>query len=156
MPNWCENKVTVTGEPDQVKHFYHANHAYVSGKRHDGEKWGECREFSFRGILPTPKAYERNGKWYDWNINNWGTKWDAFEPSSKHSKDFKFLGYSFKTAWSPPAEWIVKASKKFNLDMICYWHEEGGEAGQFRVKNGKTLYDEEREHPDAHEWEEEE
>ena len=40
--------------------------------------------------------------------------------------------------------------------MICYWHEEGGEAGQFRVKNGKTLYDEEREHPDAHEWEEEE
>jgi hypothetical protein len=45
--------------------------------------------------------------WYDWNIREWGTKWDANDengdaPDLDDLKDTDSISYSFSTAWSVP------------------------------------------------------
>ena len=158
MPNWCENKVTVTGKPAQVKHFYHANHAFVGGTRLDGEEWGELREFSFHGILPTPKSYEKNGKWYDWNIKNWGTKWDCSGEDSFYQNEIKdgdtdFHGklcLAFDTAWAPPVgiyEELVDKDFGVNayyfepgMDYAGHWYDGNDEFERFnRILYGAGI-----------------
>ena len=39
--------------------------------------------------------------WYDWNIANWGTKWDLCEPEIERVDDNTIV-INCQTAWSPP------------------------------------------------------
>jgi hypothetical protein len=53
------------------------------------------------------KAYEQTGfiSWYDWRIENWGTKWDAYDtPDNRDTEDTIF----FSTAWNAPIKIIFK------------------------------------------------
>jgi len=63
--------------------------------------------------------------WYDWCVEHWGTKWNAFDTSIKWRKNFykKACCYlSFSTAWTPPTS-ILEAiiiqfpSLTFRLDV---------------------------------------
>ena len=49
------------------------------------------------------RKYGRSN-WYDWQLFNWGTKWDAKE--SFYNKEEKML--QFETAWTCPSELIQK------------------------------------------------
>ena len=49
--------------------------------------------------------------WYNWNLRNWGTKWDVSDVFLERSKNR--LMYAFYTAWSPPAEAIDTLAKKY-------------------------------------------
>lgn len=42
--------------------------------------------------------------WYNWNAENWGTKWDALEVSRSERADAFGLRdvFVFRTAWAPP------------------------------------------------------
>ena len=44
--------------------------------------------------------YEVQG-WYDWRLENWGTKWDVYETHCTRI-DANTLNLNFYTAWSPP------------------------------------------------------
>jgi hypothetical protein len=44
--------------------------------------------------------YEVQG-WYDWRLENWGTKWDVYETHCTRI-DANTLQLYFYTAWSPP------------------------------------------------------
>lgn len=46
--------------------------------------------------------------WYDWSINNWGTKWNA--SNFKIYDNNKIL--MFETAWDPACEIIIEISKQ--------------------------------------------
>lgn len=61
--------------------------------------------------------------WYDWNIKNWGTKWNAYE-SSVRFDDF-YLVIVMQTAWSPPMPWFAALFNKFDLDFKVLWMDEG-------------------------------
>ena len=50
-----------------------------------------------------------SSNWYDWNNNNWGTKWDANE--SFYNKEDKML--QFETAWSAPGPIHQKMAEMF-------------------------------------------
>jgi hypothetical protein len=107
MPNYCSNKLVVTGEPEKLAEFV--------------KTLDENNKFSFSQVVPIPEElrtiitggctidgeYVRNWRettdgngnlkkialtenekkrllskygaldWYDWSINNWGAKWDA-------------------------------------------------------------------------------
>jgi hypothetical protein len=39
--------------------------------------------------------------WYDWSVQNWGTKWNAYS-FELVSEDSNTLNVQFDTAWSPP------------------------------------------------------
>jgi len=84
--------------------------------------------------------------WYDWNIQNWGTKWDVYEISdawrvSTTEKGEKIYQCNFQTAWSPPTQAIVQISVQYpNLTFyLAYADEGGGFLGYSIIKNGNII-----------------
>lgn len=111
MPNWCMNKLTVSHpDPYMVDRF---ENAYNLGKT--------CSEF-----LPLPEGED----WYNWQINNWGTKWDigadvGTEKEEQYGLKATRVGNevccSFDSAWSPP---VGLYDKLFELGYdvrATYW-----------------------------------
>ena len=62
--------------------------------------------------------------WYDWQIKNWGTKWNIAETIvDEWDKDSLF--YAFETAWSPPIGIYNELKKLFpNLEISWFYKEE--------------------------------
>ncbi len=74
-----------------------------------------------------------HANWYDWNIANWGTKWNA-DNTMINGKEI-----DFETAWDPPLAFVEALSKKypeatFHLDFadeqICVY------CGECDMENG--------------------
>lgn len=102
MPNWCQNKLTVShDDPAMIDRFVQA---YNAGK--------VCNEF-------IPKPENLGDGWFDWCINNWGTKWDigadvgtdreeryglkaTVAPVDWSTGQTIEANCSFDSAWSPP------------------------------------------------------
>ena len=85
--------------------------------------------------------------WYNWNCDNWGTKWDACEVYAS-SKDDNYINYHFDTAWAPPVQFLINASKLYpELEFQCEWGgpEMDGD-GYLEIKNGELLADDYNEH----------
>lgn len=49
--------------------------------------------------------------WYNWNVRNWGTKWELSNADVSESETS--LSYYFESAWSPPVEALVNLSKMY-------------------------------------------
>lgn len=60
--------------------------------------------------------------WYDWNIANWGTKWDCSSSEQGYQTDEEsYFAVNFDSAWSPPTNWLVKVIAdypKLNFKLI--------------------------------------
>ena len=88
--------------------------------------------------------------WYDWNIRNWGTKWDACDPAVVAASETS-VTYSFSTAWSP-AEGAFRAmveqfpSLEFRFDCL----EEQGWGVEFAGKDGDIYVVREWDVPTCH------
>jgi hypothetical protein len=94
-------------------------------------------EFSFKSLYPTPEfppltdISGQDNRWYDWNCENWGTKWDRYNFRISHTGETG-LELVFTTAWDPPYAFFEYLLKKFpDLWIKCDWIEEGGMAGVF-------------------------
>lgn len=78
--------------------------------------------------------------WYDWSIDHWGTKWNAYDWYPVDSgNDF----ISFNTAWSPVPKLIKVLSEKFPEVKIRYsWADEdiGFNVGIMEFKQGRTIF----------------
>ena len=129
MPNWCYNRLQVFGGKDEIEKFKKS----VKNKETD---------LSLEKILPTPKKLLDGDGWYDWRVEKWGTKWDVDAELTDY--DDEFLCYEFDSAWGPPLEAFLRASKtkhrnlEFNLK-----YEEPGQCfmGVFKCENGKPIQD---------------
>ena len=77
--------------------------------------------------------------WYDWSLENWGTKWDACEGGT-HISDYE-VEASFDTAWAPPTPWLEKVSVKYKkLRFELEYTEEGmGFEGKAFAKAGDLV-----------------
>lgn len=136
MPNWCENKLTITGTASELANFY--------SKIDNGE------EFQFLEVfVPTPNdllahsspEFDEERKkenldkygardWYDWRVQNWGTKWDlsSFELITKiqHDEKMQTWVFHFETAWAPPEEAFEKIAAQWpNLIFYISYSEPG-------------------------------
>jgi hypothetical protein len=72
--------------------------------------------------------------WYDWSINNWGTKWNAYEIYVVDDQ------VEFQTAWSTPFRAMVKLSEAFPDVVISvrYYDEDfGANVGEYELRNGQ-------------------
>ena len=76
--------------------------------------------------------------WYNWSIENWGTKWDAGESGTNQDTE-NVLDLSFDTAWSPPTPWLQKVTEKYRkLKFTLEYTEEGmGFEGKAFAKDGE-------------------
>lgn len=135
MPNWCFNTIKVEGNPRAVQRFAKAVHTSIAG---------EVNLFDFNAIIPCPKELlgdewqsdekvaaankEKYGftGWYDWNVENWGTKWNSSEVRKANGDKAGTLIYDFDTAWSPVSDKIMlRLSTRFpSLTITQEWHEE--------------------------------
>lgn len=93
----------------------------------------EIRDFDFNKIIPTPddifqgpvgeeerKKYGKNN-WYDWDLSNWGTKWNAFCITAHEGGS----RYDFQTAWSFPLPVLKELSKRFpKAKIVCRYADE--------------------------------
>ena len=109
MPNWCSNSITISGPKDKIKAIW--EEATAEGD-HKGllEALVPAPENLFRGNLGAAEEAECKEKgipnWYNWNINNWGTKWDVSTEGLEFIEDgddAQITGW-FDSAWSPPIE----------------------------------------------------
>ena len=96
--------------------------------------------------LPLEESLMFKGNhWYDWNVRNWGTKWDvAVSPDDKypetelHDESSTSLGYKFNTAWSPPIPAIEKLSSQYpSLTFNLSYEEETGWGGEIDFVAGE-------------------
>lgn len=81
--------------------------------------------------------------WYDWNIRNWGTKWDASDAEIIDSTDdakTACLSYTFQTAWSIPEPVfaaMVRQHPELTFDFEC--EEEQGWGAEFTSSDGDDV-----------------
>jgi hypothetical protein len=92
-------------------------------------------------------GYNQGG--YNWNIDNWGTKWNFCDCRVEdEDKSGDNIVYDFSTAWSPITPIIIKMSEEFPNIVFDYFCDE--ESGDFRFEvtyeNGIKTYEDDRTH----------
>ncbi len=101
----------------------------------------EVEDYSFINfVAPTEEDY-LNG-WYNWNCNNWGTKWDVCDfQDPEYDEGETNINYSFSTAWSPCEPVIAAMAKAFPELDFEYSYDESGMcfAGINRYSNGERT-----------------
>lgn len=76
--------------------------------------------------------------WYDWNVANWGTKWDLCEPTLTRVDD-NTVEISAETAWSPPTTAFETMVNELGYEVYAMYRGEGNEfAGIW--DNGEDNY----------------
>ena len=134
MPNWTFNNVMFEGNKKQLKTLQ----TMLRSKDN---------HFDFNNIIPQPKDLfhgplgvdeeemcKRKGipNWYEWNIANWGTKWNSCNTEIVDDTD-NILSYRFETAWDWPREIagaLLRMKKTILKDIEISWdciHEDGAE-----------------------------
>ena len=137
MPNWCNNNISITGPNSVIDKIEKIT-------KEEDNKNGLLQFFN-----PMPKELEGTTSpsssadkpqpmidgfdcWYDWRVENWGTKWEVCEfygVDRQHlndSLDELTISFSFSSAWAPP----IGAYEKFlennsNCFLRAYYYEGG-------------------------------
>lgn len=139
MPNWVYNQIKI--KSDNLQEY-----GYIKETLKDNGP-DEVTDFSFNKVITRPADKEED--WYNWNISNWGTKWDASDVAFFERDNL--LIYEFSTAWSPPEPVIVKLSKLFpNCDIEHIYEEEQGWGGHVYIKNGVINVNKTWDIPETH------
>ena len=136
MPNWCQNRVSFYSDNEtQLKEVYdifdndepfqHIVPApdWKTTPNDKGELpvLREMKDTEGRVIHTTydfPDG-KNDDRWYDWNIINWGTKWEVSDVECDHW-DGNSFECEFETAWSPP-EGIYYALRQLFPDVDVSW-----------------------------------
>lgn len=93
--------------------------------------------------------------WYDWNVRNWGTKWDAgsaeLEEDLAELKDTDTLTYRYETAWGiPDGAMTAMVSQHPELTFHFECEEEQGWGAEFEGKEGELSMLKEWDIPSSH------
>ena len=143
MPNHCHNRVT----------FYSDDKPELIQKLHKIFKSEEV----FTQFVPEPdwattpnEAGELSAKdpsepmfppkfpdgtvddrWYNWRLQNWGTKWDCYEVDIDDSELEYGFEVTFDTAWSPPEEICSAIKEQFDVSVSWFFDEPGMEVAGY-------------------------
>jgi hypothetical protein len=159
MPNWVYNQVTIEGPLAEVERFQEqAGRKY--SKQYKDTQTGELETvqsdvvLSFENFVPAPKGVEHD--WYEWNIENWHTKWDACRPMigelERHADGVARLDYQFDTAWGEPEAVFRAMAEQFPaLEFDITYNEEQGWGGHYHGKDGVLSQTEKWDIPSSHE-----
>jgi hypothetical protein len=131
MPNWCDNRLTVTGPERSLINF-----------REAAKSGGE--PFSLEPFLPLPEELEPNDyhgdQWHDYRIATFGTKWDVSD-ARLEAQGSDSLEYYFTSAWGPPDNAMQNISREFPDLRFGLWYEETGAyfRGEVIYQNGEVV-----------------
>lgn len=131
MPNWCNNNFHITGNTESIKELWDT-----------AQTAGDDGEFGLlNAIMPMPKELEGTtapsdeDNWYNWRVNNWGTKWDVSDEGLEFIDNgdgtASITGW-FDSAWAPPIGVYEQLAADFDSCIIdCSYYEPGMDFGGF-------------------------
>ena len=111
MPNHCTNQLTLESGQD----ILNVLNPYLI------EATDNFYRFDFQKIIPMDKKLLEGEEWYDWRVENWGTKWDGYD--GRISDDGST--FTFDTAWSPPLPIIKKLAELTGETLVLQYIEYG-------------------------------
>jgi len=154
MPNHCHNRVTfypsgnnTDSSLDQIETIKDiftgesvftqiipepdwANTPLLTSDNHYGTKYGNDgelpvwnEEYGKRLIFQSTGITDQ--RWYDWRLQNWDTKWDAYDVEVTDD-DPENLEIEFNTAWSPPTAICNQIREDFPDIAISWFYDEPG------------------------------
>ncbi len=155
MPNWFYLTLEVNGSRKDVEEFVDN----VQGsKKNDTEEL----EFDFNHFIPQPnnifkesvgsdKKQELNEQgipnWYDWNIENWGTKWNATcdvrDIYYSSEEDVSSVRYGLSTAWADPRPILHKMIEMYPQLHFTIEGEEESTAYGIYINTSEDVFLEE-------------
>ena len=113
MPNWCSNVATINhGDKEKID----AIEAEL--KKEERDDIGV-----FQMLRPRPPEFDEGESWYGWNVENWGTKWEASIYDFERIDDYN-IKINFDTAWSPPTA-LYNFLFEEGYDTTAYYDECG-------------------------------
>jgi hypothetical protein len=143
MPNWCGNTLTLThSDPEMI---VRAKAAFAEGRLLDefipvpaGLK--DTTSPSRDGSAEELRAQYGYSDWYDYCVNEWGTKWDIGDGNGIQTWDDHELVVYFDSAWSPP---IAAYEKLQDLGFTVYatYYEPGCAFAGIYDECGDACYD---------------
>jgi len=136
MPNWCNNTLELAHEDPAM--LERARVAFNEGKLcnefvpvpqslqitagflGDGEEQRKLEEATAQNLVD--HGY---GNWYDYCVNEWGTKWDVGGDgmTAEPTEDGRLV-MSFDSAWSPPCCFYEKMVD-LGFSVRAYYYEGG-------------------------------
>lgn len=118
MPNWCSNTITITGEKENI--------CRIKDMMDSIDNKEEANVFqTLVGIPDHMTEGEYKEKWYDTNVNSWGTKWDvSYDDCYPQFSDEEII-LSPDTAWSPPIGFGTQLAKLYGVDVELFYTEPG-------------------------------
>jgi len=152
MPNWCNNSISIQGGSNTIRTLWEEANKEGSGllnamkpmpKELEGTTSPTPQEgqAGYKGPQPTVDGFDN---WYDWRVQNWGTKWDidpkeGLEFTDNGDGTAQISGW-FESAWAPP----IEAYNTFIEDMdgcslVADYHEPGMDFAGF-YDNGDDEY----------------
>lgn len=148
MPNWCENYLIVHFNPNNQRELMYARrlktayekskllNALVKRPKHQPDINKPNPFFAKGGLgVDEQKLFGRNN-WYDWSVDNWGTKWEvSSSDGSVELEENGTLSIRFMSAWSPPTPAISKIKLPFEL---YFWEPGVGFMGQLLKDNKES------------------
>ena len=70
---------------------------------------------------------QQDDRWYDWRVQNWDTKWDAYDVNIVDD-DPENMEIEFNTAWCPPTAICNALREKYEDTVSISWfYDEPGE-----------------------------
>ena len=139
MPNHCHNRVTIYGSGNDTDDT-RAQIAKIKAIFEDEAifthfipepNWATTPNEN--GELPTQPADDnpyhmpffkstgnQDARWYDWRLQHWDTKWDAYDVEVTDGDDIDGFEVEFNTAWCPP-EAICHAMRELYPDLSVSW-----------------------------------
>ena len=149
MPNHCHNRVTfypagnntpeAIKQIEQIRSFFEDENTFnhivqepdwintplmskdVQGLVYDRGKVGELPQYvedPWKRLV-FKSTGRSDDRWYDWRVQNWDTKWDAYDVEVV-DPDPENMEIEFNTAWAPP-EAICHALREQYPDIAISW-----------------------------------
>ena len=142
MPNYCNNVVEIQGPQHILKTL--VDHKLDFQKIHPyppelditaGREGADDSPEQIRLVAAEEANLKKHGykNWYDWCVNNWGTKWNAGGDNDAMQVDYDedvnnqgIALFQFDTAWAPPLGVLEKLMETHpELSIECRYHEPG-------------------------------
>ena len=154
MPNWCNNSITITGPKDTITDLW------TRAKTAQDGDFGLLQAMvpmpeELRGTTsPTPQEGQANYKgeqpivdgatnWYDWAVNNWGTKWDVSDEGLEFEDTedgYATISGWFDSAWAPPVQAYNTYLEQNREVSVVSFYEEGGMDFAGHYEDGNDDY----------------
>ena len=118
-PDWANIPLS---EADQYEY------SFSSARGEVGEKPVMVinEESPFMNGLRFKSTNAQDDRWYNWRVQNWGTKWDCYTLEMDDTDLPHGVELTFETAWSPPEEVCSAIREQYPNVSISWFYDEPG------------------------------